>query len=81
MMVKTKMLLAGIGSDAAQFYTILEARLGEHAINVPFMLRATCEPGLLARLNATFRIGDELDVTLDESEPGAAPRMRLLSVG
>ena len=80
-MVRAKMLLAGIGADAAQLYTLLDAHLGEHAITVPFLLRASAEPGLLAHLHASARIGDELDVTLDENEPGAMPRMRLLSVG
>lgn len=79
-MVRARMQLAGITSDAAQLYTLLDARLGEHPIQVPFLLRASAEPGMLAHLVACARIGDELNVTLDENPPGALPRLRLLSI-
>ena len=79
-MIRTRMQLAGVTSDAAQLYTLLDARLGEHALSVPYLLKASADPGLLAGLLAHARIGDELDVTLDDNEPGKLPRLRLIAI-
>ena len=77
-MIHTKMIVAGIGPNNVQLYRLLDAVLGERPIKVPYTLKADVASPLLTRLQSQIRIGDEIDVTLDDHAAGLH-RLKLVS--
>jgi hypothetical protein len=69
-MIQAKMIVAGIGSNNIQLFSLLDATLGAHPIKVPYTLKADVASPLLSNLQSQVRIGDEIDVTLDDQAAG-----------
>lgn len=69
-MITTHMVLAGLGNDFVQLFKSLEAQFGDRTVQVPYYLQAGVSTNVLAHLKDNVRIGDELDVVLDDSAPG-----------
>jgi hypothetical protein len=77
-MIQAKMIVAGIGPNNVQLFSLLDATLGEHPIKVPYTLKADVASPLLINLQSQIRIGDEIAVTLDDQQVGLH-KMRLVS--
>ncbi len=77
-MIQAKMIVAGIGPNTVQLFSLLDAALGERAIKVPYTLKADVATPLLTHLQSKIRIGDEIDVTLDDHAAGLH-RLKLVS--
>ncbi|NJM42198.1 MAG: DUF4395 domain-containing protein [Anaerolineae bacterium] len=69
-MIQAKMIVAGIGPNNVQLFSLLDATLGAHPIKVPYTLKADVASPLLTNLQSQIRIGDEIAVTLDDQHVG-----------